>query len=189
MKKLVLPILILVISLAVIAVIAFWFVNGKEKKAEIITTSTLEKIINISELSTFQAVYNGIADVRNEKKPEKVDYYVSYEAKVYAGIDFEKVEITVDDKLKKIVVTIPEIQITDVVVDIATLDYIFQNDKANTDTVSDQAYKACIADVTSESEKKTEIYDLADENAKNIMEALISPFVQQLDSEYVLVIN
>ena len=69
----------------------------KEEKPEIITQSTLEKIINVSELSTYEAVYNGVAKVMNEKKPENVDYYVSYEAKVKAGIDFEKVDIAVDE--------------------------------------------------------------------------------------------
>lgn len=188
-KKLILLIMILVIVVAARIFSTNWLFGGQKKKTEILTISELKKIINISELSTFQAVYNGIANVMNEKKSDQVDYYVSYEAKIYAGFDLDKVKIIKDEEAKKITVTIPEIKITDVVVDIASLDYMFQNNKANTNTVSEQAYKACIADVTSESKKESRIYDLAKQNAKNIMEALISPFIKQLDSDYKLEIN
>lgn len=162
---------------------------GRANKAEVITISTLKKIINISELSTFQAVYNGIAEVMNENKPDKLDYYVTYNAKVKAGFDLEQVDIDFDEKLKKITITIPEIKITDVVVDIATLDYIFLNDKANKSSVSEQAYKACIEDAKKESAEESAIYELAKQNAQNIMKALINPLIEQLDSDYVLEIK
>lgn len=84
---------------------------------------------------------------------------------------------------------LPEIKITDVNVDITSLDYIFENEKANTETVSEEAYKKCIEDVTSESNSEDAIYELAEQNARNIVEALISPFVEQLDSEYRLEIQ
>lgn len=189
-KKLMLLIVAIIVCV-VIGVISFGaqLLSGKNPKEEIITTSALEKIINISELSTFQAVYNGITKVMNEEKPDKLDFYASYEAKVYAGFDFEKVDIITDEDAKKIIVTIPEIQITDVNVDIASLDFMFQNDKADASTVSERAYKACIEDVTIESEAEAEIYELAEQNAKNIIEALISPFIEQLDPEYELEIK
>lgn len=163
--------------------------QSEEPETEIISQSTLEKIINVSDLSTFEAVYNGVAKVMNEEKPENIDYYVSYEAKVKAGVDFEKLDINLDDEGKIITVKIPEIEITDVDVDIATLDYMFINDKANTSTVSEEAYKKCIEDVTSKSSSESAIYELAKENACNIIEALIKPFVEQMDDEYILQIN
>ena len=75
-----------------LAVVVFTVRIHREQKpeAEVITVSTLEKIIHVSELSTFTAVYNGIAEVKNEKKPEQIDYYVSYAARVNAGIDFQR---------------------------------------------------------------------------------------------------
>lgn len=156
---------------------------------EVITISTLEKIINVSELSTFTAVYNGIATVRNEKKPEEVDYYVSYEARVNAGIDFDKIEFSVDNEAKTILVDIPEIRITDSNVDIASLDFIFYNDKANASTVTQEAFKACEADVQKESEQQKAIYELAKQNAVNVLTALINPIVEQLGTEYTLTID
>jgi hypothetical protein len=183
-------ILIGVVFLAISSVIfSIPRLYGRANKAEVITISTLKKIINISELSTFQAVYNGIAEVMNENKPDKLDYYVTYNAKVKAGFDLEQVDIDFDEKLKKITITIPEIKITDVVVDIATLDYIFLNDKANKSSVSEQAYKACIEDAKKESAEESAIYELAKQNAQNIMKALINPLIEQLDSDYVLEIK
>jgi hypothetical protein len=183
-------ILIGVVFLAIASVIfSIPRLYGRANKVEVITISTLKKIINISELSTFQAVYNGIAEVMNENKPDKLDYYVTYNAKVKAGFDLEQVDIDFDEKLKKITITIPEIKITDVVVDIATMDYIFLNDKANKSSVSEQAYKACIEDAKKESAEESTIYELAKQNAQNIMKALINPLIEQLDSDYVLEIK
>ena len=162
---------------------------SREDAPEIITKSTLEKIVHISDLSTFEAVYNGIAKVMNEKKPDKVDYYVSYEAKVKAGFDVERVELEVDDAKKVISVTIPEIKITGIDVDIASLDYIFMNDKANESTVSEQAYKKCIEDVENESSSENAIYTLAGKNAKDVITALINPFIEQLDDDYELTVK
>lgn len=182
-----------IIGTVVIAILIVVFLlscaTSKEGKKEIITKSTLEKIINVSELSTFEAVYNGIADVVNKENPEKIDYHVYYEARVKAGIDFEQVKIEVDNDAKKIIVTLPEIEITDTNVDIASLEYIFENENANTETVSQEAYKASIEDVKNESSKEAAIYELAEQNAKNIVEALINPFVEQVDSEYQVEIN
>lgn len=183
-------IVFLVILLVAIVTGVFLFINARNKKeAEVITKSTLEKMINVSELSTFEAVYNGITQIMNKKDDQKVDYYVYYEAKVKAGFNFEEVKIDLDSKEKKIVITLPEIKINDINVDIASLDYMFENKKADTQTVSQEAYKAAIEDVTKESEKETAIYDLAKQNAVNIVEALIRPFVQQIDSEYQIEIH
>lgn len=155
----------------------------------IISEARIQNIINMSDLSTFEAVYNGIAKVPNADKPEKIDYYVAYEAKVKAGIDFEEVKLSVDSDEKLITVKLPKIKITETVVDIESMDYIFVNEKANTPTVSAQAYKQCISDVKDESSTEKAIYELAEQNARSIIEALISPFVLQLDDEYQLRID
>ena len=161
----------------------------KKSEPSIITTSTLEKILNVSDLSTFEAIYNGVAKVSNLDDPQEIDYYVSYDATVKAGIDFAQVVISIDDEAKIISVKLPKIKISDITVDIESMDYIFVNDDANTETVSEEAYKKCIDDVTRESNNETAIFELAEQNAKNIVEALIRPFVSSLDSEYQLQIG
>lgn len=180
---------ILVICVIVTAILGLRGRLKQGKEPEIITKTTLEKIIDVSELSTFEATYNGIAKVMNEEKPENVDYYVYYEAKVKAGIDFEKVTVNVDNEQKVVTVTLPEVQINDVNVDIGSLEYIFENKKADTSTISEIAYKKCIEDVTEESKNTEAIYTLAQQNAKNVIEALVKPFIEQLDEEYTLEIK
>lgn len=160
--------------------------DGSEK---VLTKQTLMKIVNVSELSTSTSIYNGVAKVMNEKKPEKVDYYVSYEAKVAAGIDFDKIEITVDPDEKKIVIKLPEAKITNIDVDVASMDFIFVDKRANKSTVTETALKACEADVDAESREQSAILDLAQQNAVNVATALVKPFVEQLDEEYTLTVE
>lgn len=156
---------------------------------EVITVSTLEKIINVKELSTFTAVYNGIASVGDTENDEQPDYYVSYEARVKAGIVMDDVQIAVDNNNKVITVTLPKVEITEINVDISSLDFIFYNLKANTSSVTQEAYKACEDDAKEEVETQEAILTLAKQNAVNIIKALTSPIVEQLDAEYQLVIE
>lgn len=177
-----------------ISLTAFLITQQKKSSAvsppEVITVSTLEKIINVKELSTFTAVYNGIASVgdtdENDKQP---DYYVSYEARVKAGIVMDDVQIAVDNNNKVITVTLPKVEITEINVDISSLDFIFYNLKANTSSVTQEAYKACEDDAKEEVETQEAILTLAKQNAVNIIKALTSPIVEQLDAEYQLVIE
>ena len=181
--------LVLVIVVLVMAFIVIPTARNSKKQAQVITVSTLQEIIDVSELSTFTAVYNGIAQVMNQDNPESVDYYVSYEAKVNAGIDFEQVGIDLDEEAKTIRITMPPVELTEVNVDISSLDFIFYNQKLNTSTVTETAYKACEADVEKESQEQQAIYDLAEQNAKNVLTALVKPIVDQAGTEYTLVVE
>ncbi|MBQ9123176.1 MAG: DUF4230 domain-containing protein [Lachnospiraceae bacterium] len=179
----------LVFLTLIFLVVLLWPKEKQKPEEEIVTTASLEKIINVSELSTFESIYNGIARVMNEKKPEKVDYYVSYEAVVKAGVDFQEVDIALDKDGKTIIIDVPEVIITEVIVESGSMEFIFENEKVNTETVSQQAYKACLADVRAESEEATTLKELAEQNAKNVIEALVKPFVMQLDAEYTIEIR
>ncbi len=184
-------VLLICVAVLIVAVLGVGTaINKKDNnEPEISVKATLERIVKVSDLSTFEAVYNGIAKVMNDKKPEKVDFYVSYEAKVKAGIDVEQIELSVNENNKVIYITLPEVKITDTDVEIESLDYIFENDKANTENVSAKAYKACISDVENEASTEDAIFELAEENAQNIIKALVSPFATQYDAEYEIVFN
>ncbi|MBE5943333.1 MAG: DUF4230 domain-containing protein [Lachnospiraceae bacterium] len=180
------------IALAVIVVGAVLLVKALKKKEpvkEVITVSTLEKIIEVSELSTFTVVYNGVAEVSDYEGKEDVGYYVSYEANVKAGIDFEDIEISVDQEKKVVNIKLPEVEIMDTFVDIGSLDYIFVNDKLNTPTISEEAFKLCKYDVMMESNNQEAIIESARQNAVNVVNALVSPFVKQVDPEFEIVIE
>ena len=189
--KLIITAIIIAIIAAVIIVIAN---RPKEEPAappppEVITETTLKNIIDVSELSTFEAVYNGVARIADEADANVIDYYVSYEATVKAGIDFDAINIDLNKQTKVITITLPKVKINDTNVDISSLDYIFVDKAANTSTVSGQAYKKCIEDAESKSMTEEEIYNIAEENARNIIKALVLPFISQLDEGYSLVIN
>ena len=181
-SKSVTSIIITVIVIAVIVVVLTKVFKKEEPVKEVITVSTLEKIVEVSDLSTFKVVYNGVACAEDK-------YYVSYEATVDAGIDFEKIEINVDNEAKKVTVKLPQAEIIDTYVDIASLDYIFIDKKANTETVSEEAYKLCKYDVKQESESQEAIIDLAQQNAENVVIALVQPFVDQVDPDYEIVVE
>ena len=189
-KPKVLVIAAVVILVAIAAVAVLLQTSGREEpQPQVFNKPTLERIINVSELSTFTAVYNGIARVANEKKPEKIDYYVSYEATVNAGIDFQKVEISMDEEQKTIILKVPEAHITNQSVEMSSLDFIFLNQKADKSGVTEVAYKACEEDVRQESEQQSAICELAKQNAENVLRALTRPIVNQLGEGYQLEIE
>ena len=122
-RRLVIAILAAGLLLAALFLVPKLF--GKEQTPEIFTTSALQRIIKVSELSTLSSVYNGIAQVPSPKNPQEVGYYVSYRAQVKAGIAFDAVEVLLDETERVITVKIPPAAITEVNVDISSLDYIF----------------------------------------------------------------
>ena len=186
--KVPLSLIAVVLIVIIIGGIILFLSMNQKPKTEIVTVSSLEKVVDLSELSTFEAVYDGVAEVKNERNEKKTDYYVSYESKIKAGIDFQQIQIEVNSDEKKVIITLPKATIDkdDINVDITSLDYMFMNDKANKEGVSANAYKACIADVQKEVTENSSIIELAEENAKNIVKALVEPFLNQMDAEYVL---
>ncbi len=184
--------IIISIILVVVIAVGYFGINVGLKpnnEPEIITTANLKKIIEVSELSTYECVYNGIAVINNEKKTDKVDYYVAYNAKVKAGIDFEAVAINVNHETKVITVEIPQVEIHSVNVDIGSMDFIFVNKKAESSGVTEKAFKKCENDVKKETKVTDAIYELAKKNAENIIKALLTPFINQLDAEYTVEIK
>lgn len=185
----VISVIVLVIVLIAAAIILPNVISSEKNEPTVITVSTLEKIVNISELSTYTSVYNGVATVYDEKNADEIDYYVSYKAKVKAGMDVSKVTIDMDSETHIIRIGIPEIYITETPIDGTSLEYIFVDKNANKSTVSASALKACEKDVEDESKSQAAIIDCAYTSAKNILTALIKPIVDQLDGDYTLVIE
>ena len=93
--KLLLAILLVVIVIAVVLVGTK--VASRKSEPEIISKSTLERIINVSDLSTFEAVYNGVAKVMNEKKPENVERKQQEAVKPRLKVDETKAAFTLQE--------------------------------------------------------------------------------------------
>ena len=180
---------IIAVALAAIAAVVVLFVLPQFKKPgeqKVDTVSTLERVVKTSSLSTYETVYNGVSVVYNEANPEKVDYYVSYDATVKAGLDFNKIKFTKDDENHLIIVDMPAIELMDPNVKIEDMDYIFVNKKVNQDGISAKAYAICINDAKEEASKQDAILRYARQNAENLISGLITPFVKQMEEDYTI---
>lgn len=189
--KIVVPVA-LVLILAVVLFVYPGILTEKDDSPEVVTASTLEKIAQTSDLSTFTSVYNGIAEVHDSSNADKVLYYVAYEASVDAGIDFSKVSFTDvknEDGTHVFTAHIPKTYLMEPQVAAENMEFIFRDKSANTTAVTAQALTACEKDAKEESEKQTAILDLAQENAELIIRALLEPFLEQLGPEYELVLE
>ena len=178
---------VLAAALAALVITVSLAVTAPARKATVLAHATLEKVVDLSNLNTFSTAYEGVADVRNEKKPDETDYYVYYRAMVKSGVDFSQVAITVDHPAREIRVSMPPAVLTGISVDFASMEFLFMNSKANAATVSEAAYKACEADVRAECQNQQAILEFAARGAENVIRALLSPFLQQAGLDYTLI--
>ncbi len=162
--------------------IAKEIIIGEEGKVTTVSKSTLEKVFMKSDLSTGEYRFNSIARKYNETG--YIVYYVKYEGYIKAGIDFSKIKIDCDEEKKIINITIPEVEIQDVTVKMETLDYIFKDESYETESVSQEAYKLAEEDLKSKAESATELKETARQNAYDTVEALVRPWIAQLDTSY-----
>ena len=116
---------IAIASLVVLSLICviFW---GEEGTHTIDSTNTLKRIIKTENLNTVEYTYNAVA---TKKKGDTVKYYVAYEGIVKAGIEFDEIKIDVNEKKKKITISIPKVKITETIVNEETIDFIFTKSK------------------------------------------------------------
>lgn len=189
-------VIIISVAAVILALIVLFTVKScaqkhivKRPDPVIVSTSTLKEVIKLSKLSTFEMIYNGVADVRNESKPDKTDFYASYESRIRFGFDFSKIDITANDETKEITVTIPELDAPEINVDIQSLEFMFVNKKANTPTVAQRAYSACIDDAENEIKNDKLGTELARSSAEKAVRALLNPIIEQQYPEYTLVVN
>ncbi len=173
----------LVLVFILIAVISSVIPNQKT----ITSSADLEKVIKVSELTTYKSPYHGIAEVSTQESidsnKEEHDYYVYYKAEVLAGIDFSKISISKKDE-NTYIVNIPDAKIQDIKIDIESLEYIFKNESAETSTVIEEAYQACHDDINVEILSDLAIQEYAQKNAKNIIDAMVVPFLEENNNDF-----
>ena len=186
--KLVLLALVMMLLIILVVYLKTVVFNNKEGQVTTISKSSLEKVIEINELSTVDYTYNAIVNVydENDNEGEKIKYYVAYEGLVSVGIDFKKIEIQVNETEKVVTIVLPEIEVHDLTVDMGTLDCIFVKEKYNTEEVSEEAYAASKADLQKRIEEDNELFDLAKKNTIESVKALFVPWIEQVDEEYIV---
>lgn len=116
----------------VLGILSISGIFDQTEDVQIVTESNLHKIIEVSQLSTYECVYNDICTVMDEDDSSKVAYYCKYKGRVKAGIDFTKVDIKMEEQESGehlITVTLPKVTLDDPEVDIDSLKYMFQEKK------------------------------------------------------------
>lgn len=161
---------------------------GEEGKVTTISSMSLEKVFEINELSTSQYTYNAIARAYDEDGTD-VRYYVAYEGKVTVGIDFGKLKYDIDEEEKTITVMVPEIEIHDKTVDPGTLKFIFKESKSETETIHQEAFSLCEKDLEERVVQEEALLEQAKQNTIAVVQALVEPWVRQIDTDYKVIIQ
>ncbi len=172
----------------------FWkgFGNGEgshEGEVTTISQSSLEKVFELSELATLEYTYNAVARAYDTEDKTKIRYYVAYEGTVTVGIDFSKIIVDSDDGKKVISIEIPPCQIQDTTVDFGSMEYIFVDSSSQSETVSQEAYGICEDDLKKRAANEEQLMELAEENTRTTVEALVKPWVDQIDDTYKVMID
>ena len=182
------PKIILGIVILIVLIIGFkpgGVFHSSQNKVSTVSKSSLEKVLETSQLTTLQYTYNAIAEVKKEFF-DTIKYHVAYEGTVQAGIDFEDIDIDINEEKKLITITLPEVSIQNVIVSAESMEYIFNDDKYESETVASEAYSACVKDLQTRAEKEVQLLQMAKDNARDAVQALIEPWVKQVDEEYTI---
>ncbi len=169
-KKIIVAILIIAVAVVGINVIGPTAMN-KIGKENVITSSQLEKAIDISELSTAEFVYNGVAEKYKEDKPEEVECHIAYNANVKVGIQMEDVKFEIDEEKKTVTPILPDITVNIATINEEEISYM----PKNPDISLKEAITLCKEDAMNEANNSDKLYQTAEENLRAVIEALLSP--------------
>lgn len=162
-----------------IVILIFTFVlkaNGafEEGKTQIITKSTLIDAVDIAELSTAEFTYNGIAEIPKSKNSDKIKCRVRYKAKVKAFINMEDIDFIINNDNNTIKPILPKIKFNAVLDDQDGFSFI----PIDSNVDLQEAIEVCKKDVTTETMQASKLYSSAEENLKDIIQALTYPIIQ-----------
>lgn len=178
---------IIAICISLFILVAILIITDQAGQRTISSKSDLVKVLDVSELTSAEYIYNGIAI--KTKKDNQVAYYVNYKGTVKAGINIKHISYEEDKENKKVIVTIPEIEVFDYIVDDTKLDFIFLDESYNTETVHPEAFALSKDDLKNSLNNNKEFYAKARENVISIVKASIEPLINAKDNEYELVIQ
>lgn len=148
-----------------------------EEKTEYLSTAELEKIVNVSKLSTAEYVYNGIAEVTNDEG--EITQRIKYDATVRAGIDMEDVSFDIDNDAMTVTPVLPDISIDDPELDVSSFDYM----PSNPDMELPEIISIAGQDALSEVEESGGIYQTAETNLRSAIKALTLPIISKYGYE------
>lgn len=142
-------------------------------ETQYLSDATLKSAVDIGDLEVVDYTYKGIADKTSQFLwAENVDYRVKYEAHVRASYDMSAIDFRVNNEDKSVTVLLPDVEISDPVLDETKFGYLPENATADVRDV----IALCKEDVASEFSDaglRTE----AMESVRETVEALIRPLL------------
>ncbi len=187
---------ILLVFLIIILVLLFvkFIFKGKDGQIVLKVKTSLEKIVEKSELETVDITYNVIA--KKCKKNDDCDmssndindfkYVVSCKGTITAGIDFKEVKVTVDDVKKQIVVEMPDATIKGEP-NIGSIKFLNGNEVPADELPN--ARVLCQQTVMDKSKKDNKLIPSAKEQARVVLEEFYKKWIKAYDSSYEVVVR
>lgn len=168
----------IIAAASVVIALTLLFTVPKTSVVKFDAEANLMKALDISEFSTVDYIYNSVAESKNKK--DKVDYWVKYQGTVKAGIDFSEIKITENKEEKIITAVLPKVKIFTKTVDPESMDYIFLNKKAETESIAAESLKLCKEDINAKIDNNNKLFEIGKENAVAVVTALLEPVVEQI---------
>lgn len=160
-----------------VAALAFHFlrpaVSRKIGDGNVVTVSRLEQAVNISQLSTSEFVYNGIANKYRTDIPDAIQCHIAYNANVKVGIDMADITFQIDEGNKCVTPILPDITVNSVSLDEGSISYI----PKNPDIPLKEVISLCREDAMTEAGSSPKLYETAEDNLKAVVEALLMPIL------------
>ena len=162
---------VVVLVAALVAAGSILINNAKE--TTITTESQLERVVNVSKLSSAKFSYNGIAVKKDDKGRD--EYHVKYKSTVTASFSMNDIKFSEDKDAKKIIASLPAPRIDSPVIDSSSLAFF----ERNPDTDLQEVITLCKQDALREIKADGEITTTATDNIKKTVEALTKPILEE----------
>lgn len=184
-NKWLIPLLLVFIVLLVVLFVNF----NKEGQIKMKVKSTLEKIVEKSDLETVTFTYNVIAkQCRDNEVCDKTTndinnfkYVVSCKGSIVAGIDFKKIVVDVNQKNKKVVIKIPEAAIIDEP-NILSIKFLNGNELPASELPN--ARKLCQETIKEKSSVDEKLIPAAKEQSIIVLEEFYNQWIKAYNSSY-----
>lgn len=182
-KVLVFGILAVIVLLAVILTI-----TNKKGDVEIKTKSMLDKVVEKIDLETATFNYNVIAkQCKKEEKCNKesnniddFEYVVSCTGTVTVGIKDKMPKVKVDEKNKKLIIEVPEAEVTEI--NVVSLKFLNGEDIPANELPN--ARNLCQETIKEKSKKDEKLIPAAKEQAEVVLKSFYEQWIKAVDKEY-----
>lgn len=158
----------LAIAIAIVVIfIAVAAAHQITKPTEFINSSQLTKIVAVNKLAVVDFTYEGVAEYNGDGHQDN-PLHIHYSAKVKATFNPGDIYFAIDDETKTVTPILPNISISSPNID-DRID-ILEGEAQNIDMAS--VYNACKEDAAAEVQAKSNIKDMAVNNAHKAVEGL-----------------